>query len=321
MTYVMIKILLPLILFPIHLAFATTQEKEHRSISVKTVTSPFPGSVLFVPNDGKSHSAIVLLHGSGGGNSSNYKLDAQLLAASGFVTLAYCWWNCPSNLEKPDPFIKEVSLNKTLDAIQWLKSSKYVNGNNVGLYGYSRGAEQALLIASFTSQTDIIQAVATHATSDTVERGFSRNWLNPKCWTCADARTDCVPFSRHITEKVLKEFDFIRNKWNPTCGQSPMQVKNPFGIAAWTWNDKPIHHGHVIPVEKIKIPVFLSHGESDGLWNIVRSKRVEDRIVKAEGHVEAHYFPKEDHAFSPEGNSERLKRLILFYSKYLSNKK
>ncbi len=56
-----------------------------KSISkIKELPTPFAGSILYTPNDGKPHPGVVVLHGSEGGSLPYNRLEAQFLAAHGW---------------------------------------------------------------------------------------------------------------------------------------------------------------------------------------------------------------------------------------------
>ena len=66
----------------------------------------------------------------------------------------------------------DVPLERTVSAGQWLKGTREVEGSKLGLFGWSRGAEQAVLLGSLLSRPDPFSAIAAHAPSDTVVAGF-----------------------------------------------------------------------------------------------------------------------------------------------------
>ncbi|MBT3980566.1 MAG: hypothetical protein HOE90_04385 [Bacteriovoracaceae bacterium] len=129
--------------------------------------APFPG-YLYRPNDEKQHPAIILLHGSEGGNgdfwyrpgqaptrvgeNATLPFIARYFATLGYVTYAFCYFDCEHHqgYEKyPPNELKEVDLlHTTYKAIEWLKSSTFVQGKKLALWGGSRGAEQAIFLAS-----------------------------------------------------------------------------------------------------------------------------------------------------------------------------
>ena len=135
---------------------------------------PFPG-YLYRPNAPGPFPAIVLLHGSYGGNGDFWYYPAEKpkdtgedswvpkvareLSEKGFVALALCYFDCQHHKGfdhyPPDELANIDIKSITGEAIKWLKSSPFVGGKKVGLWGASRGAEQAILLASLIeSQSD-----------------------------------------------------------------------------------------------------------------------------------------------------------------------
>ena len=130
---------------------------------VRRLPAPFPGSFLYVPKDEKPHPGVVALHGSEGGDAGYTDLDAINLASKGFSVLAFDYYGNSKNLPR---VLANVELDRTRAAADWLKKSPYVGGRKIGLFGVSRGAEQALYLASKdgSRRFDAVAAHAPHAT-------------------------------------------------------------------------------------------------------------------------------------------------------------
>lgn len=141
------------------------------SLNIIREQAPFPG-YIYRPNDEKKHTAILLLHGSEGGNSDYWYFPGQqpkkvgedgiipfvarYYATLGYVTYAICYFDCKHHKgfsNYPPDELKNIDLMKvTYPALTWLKKYKYVANNRVILWGASRGAEQAILLASELSK-------------------------------------------------------------------------------------------------------------------------------------------------------------------------
>ncbi len=132
---------------------------------VKEQDPPFPGSHLYTPGDGKPHPAILLLHGSEGGDAGFNDLAAVYLARAGFTVLSFDYAGKSKGIPHQ---LANVKLDRTLAAARWLKANANVAGKKLGLYGWSRGAEQALILASLQKDTKLLSAVAAHAPHATV---------------------------------------------------------------------------------------------------------------------------------------------------------
>lgn len=261
---------------------------------IRPIYTPFKG-VLFIPNDGKPHPGVLLLHGSEGGLYSITKLRAQALAAQGYAAFAFCYAGCRSGSEadvyRPNRETIDVDLERTRDALTWLANSEFVGGRKVGVYGVSRGAEQALLLASLLARDDqAVQpaAVAVHAPSDVVVGGWNWYWRDPVCGQAGGS-------------------------WNALCGSEPPQDDAHWPVA-WLWRSDP---GLVVPdrrieVERIGAPIFITHGDQDQVWSVDRTSRIKKALEDAGRHPEVHIFPGEGHEFSPEADYRRTVCLLSF---------
>ena len=132
---------------------------------MKSSPTPFPGSHLYTPGDGKPHPAILMLHGSEGGDAGYSDLQAIALAKQGFTVLAFDYFGKSEGLPKE---LANVEIHRAVDAAHWLAGTPDVDGKKVGLFGVSRGAEQALLLASLEKDDKTFAAVAAHAPHATV---------------------------------------------------------------------------------------------------------------------------------------------------------
>ncbi|MBY0385973.1 hypothetical protein K2X05_12510 [bacterium] len=141
------------------------------SLNIIREPAPYPG-YLYRPNDEKKHPAILLLHGSEGGNGDYWYFPGQepkmvgedgiipfvarYYATLGYVTYAVCYFDCKHHKgfsNYPPDELKNIDLMKvTYPALTWLTENKYVANNKVILWGASRGAEQAILLASELSK-------------------------------------------------------------------------------------------------------------------------------------------------------------------------
>jgi dienelactone hydrolase len=282
----------------------------HAEVKVIEVASPFPSSMLYVPNDGKPHPGVIFLHGSEGGSLPYMNLEAQLLAAHGFATLAFCWYNCLKDpITMPIDTLENVELGNTIKALQWLKDSKYVGGRKVALAGWSRGAEQAVLLGSLPEAAALADAVAVHTPADTVINGFSWATYDQRCWICSGLDLACFKGSPDP-----EQWDYANMKWNPSCGAQPKDYDKTI---AWLLHGKALTVGQPIEIEKFGKPVFLTVGDKDNLWDWQQTVRLKDRLEKAGKPVELHVFPGEHHIFQPANENERHRLEIEFLQKTL----
>lgn len=306
---------LPLLVFLFVFSSAFAQASPDKEPKVIELETPFKGSTLFVPNDGKPHPGIVILHGSEGGSLPFYRLEAQLMAAHGYSVLAFCWYNCAQNpITDPMQSIENIDLNKTLEALAWLKASAHVSGKKTALYGFSRGAEQTLILGWRTAVDGKVKpdALAVHAPSDTVVAGLTWAALDTRCWLCSTFDLKCFNGTKDYTQ-----WDFANVRWNPACGKMPADPSvNPTN--AWLLDGQPVKMNARIEIEKYDKPIFITHGMKDELWEVARSERLKDTLEKAGRAAEVHLFAGEGHNFNKPAENQRHTLILKYFKKVLN---
>ena len=224
---------------------------------------------------------VMLLHGSEGGMSGWMHRTAALLAANGFLCYPHSYskggnaWNAGH--------IQDVEIARTADALTALRSFAASNGK-AAVYGVSRGAEHALLLASLMAKDGIEglpDAVACLASPDVVCGAF-------------DARS------------FRDSGDPGWQAWDPSR-------------RAWTWNG---NSDTLLPTTPIEIehfsgPLFLSTGLEDRTWSPDMTRRLEERRKTANLPIEAHYYDGEGHVPGSEGENRHHELLVSFFRKTL----
>lgn len=263
---------------------------------VALAKNPFRSSRLYIPNDGQPHPGVLLLHGSEGGSEAFFWSEAQYLAAHGYAALAFCYFDCGYPGQGPHQTLASVEIEKTFEALQWLKQSAYVRGGKTAIFGVSRGAEQSLLVASLSAEKGVgIDAILAHSPSDLSNAAWNWDWEDPKCW--------------------------LGEEWSPACGPDPR--KGPEGkpmwesLSAWKWKGVPVPVGERIKIENYSGPVFISVGTKDTMWPFEQTQKVEATLKKAGKNPEVHYFEGEDHIFGTEATNKRNQLILNFLSKVL----
>ncbi len=148
-----------------------TVERHHGAI--REVPSPFPGSTLFEPTGPSKGAAIMVLHGSEGGNTPYSLWQAADLAAHGYAALAFSYFDVPgSSIPKK---LVDIPIERTQAAADWLKA-RY---GKVGLDGVSRGGEQALELASLDPNGTRFAAVAGDVPSSQINGAWDQTKERP----------------------------------------------------------------------------------------------------------------------------------------------
>lgn len=236
------------------------------------------------PNADGPFPAVMLLHGSEGGYSGWMHRTAAMFAANGFLCYPHSYskgcnsWNAGH--------IENVEISQTAEALIALRHFAPSNGK-VAVYGLSRGAEHALLLAGLMAQNGLDglpEAVACHAAPDVICGAF-------------DAKT-------------------YRDKGDPGW-----QVWDP-SRRAWTWNDNSDNLLPTSPIamEHYKGPLFLSTGTNDKVWSPKMTRRLEARRKTANLPVEAHYYQGEDHVPTSEAENKHHELLMSFFASHICDR-
>jgi len=201
---------------------------------------------VFLPSDSMPHPAIIILNGSDGGMHEN---AAALLASRGYVALALAYFG----LEDLPGELVNIPLEYFERAIRWLKKKSFVMSEKVGIIGFSRGGELALLLGSLFPD---IKAVVAGSPSGIIHSGIKNNMdFTDPAWTYHGEPLPYMAYKR----TVLDNAGFIW-KW---LMHTPFANKSTFvkGLRRRDMVEKA-----TIRVENIQGPILLISGQDDQLW-------------------------------------------------------
>lgn len=122
------------------------------------------------PADGRRHPAVILLHGSEGGDRNSARTLAQQYAGQGFAAFAlnYFAWDLKGIAGVPNAHVNQpIELLTTVR--DWLVAQPQADAARIGVYGHSKGAEYATVAAV---RLPWIKAVAACVPSDSVWEGY-----------------------------------------------------------------------------------------------------------------------------------------------------
>lgn len=255
------------------------------SLAVIRRLIPEWGACYGPPGDGP-FPAVLVLHGSEGGWSGWSHRNAVPLAAQGFLAFPFAYsrggnaWNAGE--------IREVPLERSAEALQALRRFAATGsgaGPKVGLYGISRGAEQALLLTALMAgegMAGLPDAVAAFSPSDVIAGAF-------------DAR-----------------------RWRDR-GDPGWRVWDP-AERAWSWrgSSEALLPTRPIEIERYEGPLFLAHGTADRVWSVDCTRRLEARLRDHGRSPEVHYYEGEDHLPGSEAENAHHERLFAFFQRHLA---
>ncbi len=231
------------------------------------------GTFFLPPGEGK-RPAIIVLSGSEGGV---YEPTAAIYASHGYVTLALAYFG----MEGLPSSLANIPVETVERAISWLEAQPRVNKDAIGVWGASKGAELALLAASYYPQ---IKAVVAKSPSAVVFEGTSAEMgRNHKTsWTI---NGEPLPFVPIVFNKELSDSFF-----------AAMAKKQPWPTAPmyeYALQNKEAMEKAAIKAEKINGPVLLVSGGQDGVWPAGRMAEMIIKRLEAKGHpfpdVHLHY--------------------------------
>lgn len=206
--------------------------------------------------------ALVTLHGSEGVPAG---ADAALLAAQGYLVLALQYFEWGDDYDRIPNKLVEVPLEYVEGAVDWVLDHERSSGEQVGLWGKSKGGELALLAGS---RLDTVGPVVSIAGSGFVWAGvgYGRELVPGPSWT---EDGEPIPYIPYAAEDL----------WE----QDPPRELEPAYSASFEAADEDTRMAAAIPVEEIDGPVLLVSGDDDRLWNAVELQApAADRL---EGHA------------------------------------
>lgn len=207
---------------------------------------------LYLPDRDHPRPALILLGGSEGGLEAISQI-APSFAKQGYATLALAYWGAPGLPEK----LENLPLEYFDTAISWLQANPAIDADSIGIMGWSRGSEAALLAAS---RNPAIKAVGAIAPSGIVWQGldFDDMTNTTSAWTL---NGEDLPY-------VIPD----PTKWQPNRAMTAM-----FAASLAEADARPETQ---IPVERINAPILLISGESDNLWpSTAFSRRIKQRLA------------------------------------------
>jgi len=152
-----------------------------------TLKSPNVEAILYA-GKGKRLPLVVGLGGSEGGNawaSDRWKDTRNKILEKGYAFLALGYFGCKGTPKLLD----RIAIEDVHNAILAATHHKKVDGNKIAIIGGSRGADLAMLVASYYNDIDcVVGLVASHA----VFPGHTEN-LSTSSWTYGGEELPFVP--------------------------------------------------------------------------------------------------------------------------------
>lgn len=174
--------------------------------------------------------------------------------------------------------IRDVDLGAVPAAGRALAAHPRCSGH-VGLLGWSKGGEMALLVASLMGAAGPFACVAAHAPTGLVTGAF-----------------DPAAFEA-----------------------GPRLAVDPGGPRAWVWagRDDRLAPGAPIPIEDCAVPVFLSIGTADPIVDPARTLALADRLAAAGRPADLLVAEGQGHGYNFDTEPVLWRRLLAFFGRHL----
>ncbi len=232
--------------------------------------------LLCYPSDGRRHPGVMVLGGSDGGYGEPD--TALLLASHGFTTMALAYFGA----EGLPSALQNIPVEYFGRSVQWMRARPEIDPNFVGVFGVSRGAEAALLVAATYSD---VKAVVARSPSHVLWEGVTaRHFPGGAAWTYGGKPLPYVP-------NRIPWWFAARYAWD-TLARDPLRQTPLFLYDLEVFGDTSRVE---IPVENIHGPVLLLSGKDDQIWpSSLMATRLMERLRR-------HRHPYGDEHLSYDG--------------------
>ncbi|MDU8942304.1 alpha/beta hydrolase family protein [Ovoidimarina sediminis] len=229
-----------------------------------------PHGAVYGPEAGGDQAGVVILHGSEGPFAGWAHRFAAILAAQGVLALPWAYGEGDYWGAGP---IREVEIKGALDAVEALGAHPRCRG--AGLFGWSKGGELALLIASLVEDPATLPFVAAHAASDVVRGAFDPERM----------RAEGFGGGRDAGE-----------------------------ARAWIWpgHEDRLAPGCPIEIARYRGPVFLSTGDADEIADPAMTLHMAADLERAGRPADLFVAPGQGHAYDFGTEPELWARLLKF---------
>jgi pimeloyl-ACP methyl ester carboxylesterase len=252
--------------------------------------------MLCMPRGDQRVPGILVFGGSGGGVP---EYEVRLLAAHGFAAFGVRYFGAdglPSSLA-------HIPLEYFGRAISWLQQHPRCCADGVGVVGYSRGGELALLLgANYADIRSVVAFVPSAISWGAVIRRFRDHFTHPRAWlpgTGRGWRSGHHAAWSHGGRPLPHMQPSLT--WSARALLESHRRGRQFAgtIAPLLLRDAAAVQHAVIPVERINGPVLLFSGGQDEEWpSTAMAEMVMDRLRS-----HRHPFPDEHIRYPDAGHA------------------
>lgn len=235
---------------------AIAQEQSAPAYPEVMVGETLPGSFFMKPDGAGPFPTIIVLGGSEGGDSSARR-KAPLFLEQGYAVLGLPYyspaWGQPPQFPQLSQAFDAIPVEMVGTARDWLVQRDDVRGDDIGLYGVSKGAELVLLAGSYM---DGFAAIAAIVPTDVVWEGWGPG-TKPGEVSSFSWKGEPLPF---VPYEGMNEAFALASQ---TGERARLRIPHDRGRNANP--DRAV--AARIAVEKIDEPVLVAGGDADNVWN------------------------------------------------------
>lgn len=184
---------------------------------------------------------VIVLTGSGGGKAND---TARLIAEMGYDVLSLAYFDRTGSALVPET-LEMIPLEYFDAPKKWLMGRSNTRDDGVVIYGLSKGAELALVLASHDSDYKAVIALApSHVVWQGNPKDFSDLMSSPSSWSW---KGQPLPFVPYVSNEEKESMGFTNRH------------------AASLTNKVAVERA-LISVENIDAPILLLSGGMDAMW-------------------------------------------------------
>lgn len=193
------------------------------------------------PSEINGRYGVIVLTGSGGGKAND---TARLIAEMGYDVLSLAYFDRTGSALVPET-LEMIPLEYFDAPKKWLMGRSNTRDDGVVIYGLSKGAELALVLASHDSDYKAVIALApSHVVWQGNPKDFSDLMSSPSSWSW---KGQPLPFVPYVSNEEKESMGFTNRH------------------AASLTNKVAVERA-LISVENIDAPILLLSGGMDAMW-------------------------------------------------------
>jgi pimeloyl-ACP methyl ester carboxylesterase len=243
------------------------------------------GILLSPPARMGTHPAVVIIHGSGPNEGSEYRIYAEQFRRAGVAALIYDKRGSGKSTGDWRYRTLDQLTGDALAAVAFLKSRPEINPQQIGLWGISQGSWIVPLAASRSKDVAFVITVAGDGVSPTQQEMYHK-----------DEMFRHLGYSESARETALKFWKLIFD-WLVLVADGKFPVPQGFMEPELSGAYLGLNHDPVPDWEKVKQPALLIYGEEDKLTPVAESIARIDAALKRAGNRDytVIVFPKAAH--------------------------